>query len=76
MSRTVSDPLAAARDAFRTHDWMHALDLFKQSDARDGLTPEDLESMAEAAWWAARPEEAISGRLPATAPTGVDSAQS
>jgi class 3 adenylate cyclase len=59
MSRTVSDPLAAARDAFSTHDWMHALDLFKQADTREGLTPEDLESMAEAAWWAARPDEAI-----------------
>jgi class 3 adenylate cyclase len=58
MSQTVSDPLAAAREAFRTHDWAAALDLFKQAGGQ-GLAPEDLESMAEAAWWTARPDEAI-----------------
>ncbi|MBA3689297.1 MAG: LuxR family transcriptional regulator [Chloroflexi bacterium] len=59
MSQPMGDQLAAARDAFLTHEWANALDLFKQADGGEGLTPEDLESMAEAAWWAARPDEAI-----------------
>src|SRR6185503_6376570 len=35
-----------------------ALDLFRQV-APEALSPEDLEAMADAAWWTARPDEAI-----------------
>ena len=53
MSQTVSDALAAAREAFSKDDWPAALDLYKQVGA-DDLAAEDLEAMADAAWWTAR----------------------
>jgi class 3 adenylate cyclase len=59
MSSLAQDPLSAARDANATHDWAHALELFKQADLASELNAEDLESMGEAAWWAARPDEGI-----------------
>jgi len=58
MSQTVSDPLAEAREAFSKDDWPAALDLYKRVGA-DDLAAEDLEAMADAAWWTARPDEAI-----------------
>ena len=58
MTQTVSDPLAAAREASSHDEWAVALDLFRQV-APDALSPEDLEAMADAAWWTARPDEAI-----------------
>ena len=39
--------------------WASGFELFSQAAAADPLDPEDLELMAEAAWWAARPEDAI-----------------
>jgi tetratricopeptide (TPR) repeat protein len=58
MTDTVSDALAAAREAFSQDDWAAALDLFRQV-APDALAPEDMEAMADAAWWTARPDDAI-----------------
>jgi class 3 adenylate cyclase len=58
MTQTVSDALAAAREALGKDDWAAALDLFRQV-APDALAPEDMEAMADAAWWTARPDEAI-----------------
>jgi class 3 adenylate cyclase len=59
MNESVSDPLGAARDAVLRHEWVRGLELFKQAEAVGQLAPEDLESMGEAAWWAARPDEGI-----------------
>jgi class 3 adenylate cyclase len=59
MAQPVTDPLVAARDAFQAREWDRALDLFKQADDQERLAPEDMESMAEAAWWGARPDEGI-----------------
>lgn len=59
MSPSVGDPLIEAREAFQGHDWIRALDLFKRADVDDQLAPEDIESMGEAAWWGARPDEGI-----------------
>jgi class 3 adenylate cyclase len=59
MSPSVGDPLTDARDAFQRHEWIRGLELFKQADLGDRLPAEDLESMGEAAWWAARPDEGI-----------------
>src|SRR5437868_6185602 len=59
MSPAVGDPLVEAREAFLGHDWIRALDLFKKADVDDRLAPEDIESMGEAAWWGARPDEGI-----------------
>lgn len=59
MSTTTDDPLAAAREAVAAQEWDRGFDLFKESDASGRLAPEDLEAMAEAAWWAMRPDDAI-----------------
>ncbi len=53
------EPLEAAREAIRQHEWDRGLELFQRADATSTLEAEDLELMAEAAWWAARPEEEI-----------------
>lgn len=59
MSTTTDDPLAAARDAVAAQEWDRGFELFKQADASTQLGPEDLEAMAEAAWWAMRADDAI-----------------
>jgi class 3 adenylate cyclase len=59
LNESPSDPLAAARDAVLGNEWARGLELFKQAEAIGELGPEDLESMGEAAWFAARPDEAI-----------------
>ena len=59
MSPTVGDRLTEARDAFQGHEWIRALQLFKQADVEDRLAPEDIEAMGDAAWWAAQPDEGI-----------------
>jgi len=59
MSTTTEDPLAAAREAVARLEWERGLELFEQADASVELGPEDLEAMAEAAWWVMRPDDAI-----------------
>ena len=59
MSPTVGDRLTEARDAFQGHEWIRALELFKQAELEDRLAPEDIEAMGDAAWWAAQPDEGI-----------------
>lgn len=59
MSTATGDPLAAAREAVARLEWERGIELFEEADASVELGPEDLESMAEAAWWAMRPDEAI-----------------
>ena len=59
MGPSVSDSLASARDAFQRQEWVRGFELFKQAEVVDQLDAEDLESMAEAAWWAARHNDAI-----------------
>jgi len=57
MSQQVSSSLAAAQDAFAAHDWPRAVALFKEAEAAETLQPEDLESLGEAAWLAALPDD-------------------
>jgi len=59
MTPTVGDRLPEAREAFLAHQWIRALELFKEAELEERLAAEDLESIAEAAWWAARPDEGI-----------------
>jgi class 3 adenylate cyclase len=60
MSKTISDPLEAARKAFRANDWAVALEMFRQAEVGGSeLEAHDLESLADSAWWSARPDEAI-----------------
>ena len=59
MSQPAVRPLAAAREAFASHDWPRAVDLFKEAEAAEPLPAVDLESMGEAAWLAALPDDSI-----------------
>ncbi len=61
--RSVTDKsLQEARDAFDRHAWQEAFDLLTAADTSKGLVPEDLESLAEAAWWTGRMDECIQAR--------------
>jgi class 3 adenylate cyclase len=51
MSDTTLENLAAGREAFARHEWAHAYELLRASDAEAPLGPEDLEQLAEAARW-------------------------
>ena len=54
----VVDSLDAAREAAGRHHWREASEAYAASPA-DGLTPEDLERYAEAAWWTGRRDDAV-----------------
>jgi class 3 adenylate cyclase len=54
MIQTLED----GRDAFARHAWPEAIEAFTAADRHGGLSPEDLEMLATASWWAARPDDA------------------
>jgi class 3 adenylate cyclase len=60
--RTAEDAVSAAREALERHAWREAFDLFQQADAESPLPPEDLETMADAAWWCGRIDDCIAAR--------------
>ena len=60
MSPVTEEPLAAGREAAARGAWREAYGLL--APAADDLAPEDLERLAEAAWWTGRLEEAIGFR--------------
>jgi class 3 adenylate cyclase len=47
----------SGRDAFTRHAWTEAIEALTAADHDDQLTPEDLELLGAASWWAARPDE-------------------
>lgn len=59
MSQAIDDPLAEAQAALLSHEWERAHERFCVADAAGKLSPSDLEMMADAAWWAARPDDCI-----------------
>ncbi len=59
MTQVADDPLAAGREAVRKHAWREAYELLQSADAAGRLEAEDLEGLAEAAWWTGRLDEAI-----------------
>ncbi len=61
MSQILDEPLEQRRDAAARGAWRHAYELLSAVD-RDSLEPGDLESLAEAAWWTGRLDEAIALR--------------
>lgn len=62
MSSVVDDRLQAGREAADRHAWSEAYAHLSEA-ARDGeLGAEDLERLADAAWWTARPQEALNLR--------------
>jgi class 3 adenylate cyclase len=62
MPQVVADSLEAGREAARRHAWRDAYELLRSADDNGTLTAEDLENLAEAAWWTGRLEEAITLR--------------
>jgi class 3 adenylate cyclase len=58
MNSAAAGSLEPGRDAFKRHAWTEALEAFAAADREGGLSPDDLERMGEAAWWAGKPDEA------------------
>ena len=56
---TDTGSLQLARTALETHDWQGAYDAFVHASVDQALSGEDLEQLAEAAWWTAQPKECI-----------------
>jgi class 3 adenylate cyclase len=53
------EPRGAATAALSRHAWREAYERFGEADAAGSLTPTDLESFAQAAWWCGHPDAAI-----------------
>jgi class 3 adenylate cyclase len=59
---TTSDLLRDARGALSRHAWQEAFELFSRADREGALRGPDLESLAEAAWFAAQAELATEAK--------------
>lgn len=62
MTQVADDSLAAGREAAQRHAWRDAYELLQRADEDGRLEAEDLQNLAEAAWWTGRLEEAIALR--------------
>jgi class 3 adenylate cyclase len=62
MSQVASPDVEAGREAYERHAWSEALERLQAADEASSLDPEDLERLAEAAWFGGRPELAIDAR--------------
>jgi class 3 adenylate cyclase len=58
MNSAAAGSLELGRDAVTRHAWTEALEAFGAADRDGGLSPDDLERMGKAAWWAGNPDEA------------------
>ena len=58
MNSSAAGSLELGRDAVKRHAWTEALEAFAAADREGGLSPDDLERMGDAAWWAGKPDEA------------------
>ena len=59
MSQVLDDSLEAGRDAARRRAWRDAYELLGKANEDGSLGAEDLEQLAEAAWWTSHLDEAI-----------------
>ena len=59
MSQVLDDSLEAGRDAARRRAWRDAYELLGKANEDGLLGAEDLEQLAEAAWWTSHLDEAI-----------------
>ncbi|MDQ4046455.1 MAG: hypothetical protein M3127_03690, partial [Actinomycetota bacterium] len=59
--------LEAGREAIDRRAWREAFDIFTKASLEEPLGPEDLERLADAAWWTGRLEENIEARQKAYA---------
>ncbi|MDQ4064821.1 MAG: hypothetical protein M3161_02115, partial [Actinomycetota bacterium] len=55
-------PLEAGRDAVARHSWHEGFDLLSAADELEPLGPEDLEALAQAAWWTGKLDRCIAAR--------------
>lgn len=62
MTQAPADSLTQGRLASEAHAWSEAFDLLGGADADTKLSPEDLERLAEAAWWMGRVDDSIGAR--------------
>jgi class 3 adenylate cyclase len=60
MAQVIEDPIAAGREAVRRRAWKEAYDLLSSADAE--LSAEDVEQLADAAFWSVRLDEALTLR--------------
>jgi class 3 adenylate cyclase len=58
-TQVVDEPLDAGRDAARRRAWREAYELLRSADGQGALAAEDVESLADAAWWTGRLDEAV-----------------
>ncbi len=58
----VKEPLPAARAALAVHDWRRAFELLSTQDQVTSLRAEDLDGLAEAAYWLGHDREALAVR--------------
>ena len=56
---TDTDSLQLAQTALETHDWKGAYDAYVAASIDRALSGDDLQRLAEAAWWTAHPMECI-----------------
>ncbi|HEX5589122.1 MAG TPA: adenylate/guanylate cyclase domain-containing protein [Candidatus Limnocylindrales bacterium] len=61
-SSSPADPLEAGRAALASHDWTSAFELLSRADAERPLGGRDLESLATAAFFAARADAGIAAK--------------
>lgn len=59
---TLDERLEAARDALAGRDWPAAFELLTSVDDERGLSAEDLERLAKAAWWTGHQSGSIEAR--------------
>ena len=57
-----NDPLLAGRAARSRHDWRLAFELLSEADRAGGLSGDDLETLAEAAFFAAQPNAEVDAK--------------
>jgi class 3 adenylate cyclase len=61
-SRTAEDSVSAGREALARHAWGEAFELLSEADRSRPLSPQDLEVLGEAAWWAGQADAMIQTR--------------
>jgi len=61
-ARPREDAREAGRNAFARHAWRQAFETLSQAQQQQPLTVEDVERLAESAWWIGRIDECIAAR--------------
>jgi class 3 adenylate cyclase len=72
MSQVLGDALQAGREAIARHAWREAYDLLVEADRERELGPDDLDGLAQAAWWIGRMRDCIAARERAHARYAAD----